>query len=129
MLQKLRRTNQKGFTLIELMIVIAIIGILSAIAIPNFLSYRRKGQDSAARSTAQNFLSLSMGYWSDLGPSTFNAANNSTGLKYTKDSKITAAGTIGMNTEGTAAGTATFIHQNSSNTYTLTASDGKVVGP
>ncbi len=48
MLQKLRKKNQKGFTLIELMIVIAIIGILAAIAIPNFLAYRTKGQNSAA---------------------------------------------------------------------------------
>jgi len=34
--------NRKGFTLIELMIVIAIIGILMAIAIPNFMAYRKK---------------------------------------------------------------------------------------
>ena len=45
--------NQKGFTLIELMIVIAIIGILAAIAIPNYISYRDKSFCSAAESDTQ----------------------------------------------------------------------------
>jgi prepilin-type N-terminal cleavage/methylation domain-containing protein len=53
MLQKLRG-NSKGFTLIELMIVIAIIGILAAIAIPNFIAYRNKAFCSAAESDANN---------------------------------------------------------------------------
>ena len=52
-LQNLRiNHDEKGFTLIELMIVIAIIGILAAIAIPNFISYRNKSFCSKAESDA-----------------------------------------------------------------------------
>ncbi len=57
--------GQKGFTLIELMIVVAIIGILAAIAIPNFMTYQAKSKQSEAKGNLAGIYTSEVAYFGD----------------------------------------------------------------
>ncbi|GAC1410187.1 MAG: hypothetical protein NVSMB57_03690 [Actinomycetota bacterium] len=63
--KRIARTEESGFTLIELMVVVLIIAILIAIAIPTFLGARKRAQDRAAQSNVRNAFTAEKTYYTD----------------------------------------------------------------
>ncbi len=57
--------NRKGFTLVELLVVVAIIGILAAIAIPQFAAYRTRAYNGSTQSDLRNFKTAMEAYYAD----------------------------------------------------------------
>ena len=90
--------NQKGFTLIELMIVVAIIGILAAIAIPNFLRYQAKSRQTEAKTNLGGIFVAETSYYgenarySDFSDIGFALAGTSNRYSY-RTMKTTQSGT------------------------------------
>ena len=76
-----RKLVAKGFTLIELMIVVAIIGILAAIAIPNFIKFQARSKQSEAKSNLKGVFTAQKSWFQE------------------KDSYSTAVGHIGFSPE------------------------------
>jgi prepilin-type N-terminal cleavage/methylation domain-containing protein len=91
-----RLNRDEGFTLIELLVVLIIIGILLSIAIPSYLGFQKKAQQTAAMSDVRAAIPDAEAYYSDHGVYTGMTAP---GLRTTYDSGMLVIGTNGA-TEG-----------------------------
>jgi type IV pilus assembly protein PilA len=99
-----KHRNQKGFTLIELMIVVAIIGILAAIAIPQFAAYRERAFIASMKGDLNSVRTSEEAYYADnnvyLAVASTNTPTTIPGVAQLSDGNtvVVTAGADGINT-------------------------------
>jgi type IV pilus assembly protein PilA len=121
MLSRLQR--KEGFTLIELMIVIAIIGILAAIAIPQFSAYRQRSYNSSAQSDIRNIATAQEAYYVDNS----RYSNTADGTALTPTYGYMPSGGVTVNITGTLTSyEITGYHLSGNKTYTLKGPGGTI---
>lgn len=115
------RSAEAGFTLLELLVIVIVLGIFVTIVVPRFASSRERTYDAAAKSELRNAMSAQEAYFTDA--QTYTTEAGASGLDLTSQPAVT----VTIPSADGSGYTMTAKHGSSANTYCIDSDVGEIV--